>query len=103
MMDHDPVAYLNVLDLRAQRDNLAARLMSHRHELGQVSALAPGGAVGPKVASAESGSAHFDKDFRSPGFRLGELSDFQLPIADEYDPLHGILLSIDQVVEAAVV
>ena len=54
MMDHDPVTDLDVPDSRSHPNDLAARLMSHRFELGQVSPLAPGRPERSKVASAES-------------------------------------------------
>jgi hypothetical protein len=63
-MDDHPVADFEVFHPWAYLDYLAAGLVPHSLELRRVSALTPGSPESSEVASAESGSAHFNDDFR---------------------------------------
>jgi hypothetical protein len=63
-MDDHPVTDFEGLHPRAHLDYLAAGFMSYSPELGRLSAFVPGCPKSSEIASAESGSAHFDDDFR---------------------------------------
>jgi hypothetical protein len=93
MMDDDPVPDLEVLYPRAQLDYPAAGLMSHSPELGRLYPLIPGCPESSEVASAESGSPHFNDDFRETRFGFGEIHYFQMPLAEKHNSFHVILLS----------
>jgi hypothetical protein len=93
MMDDYPVPDLEVLYPWAQFDYPAAGLMSHSPEVFRVSPLIPGCPESSKVAPAESGSPHFNDDFREIRFGFGEIPYFQMPLAEKYNPFHESLLS----------
>jgi hypothetical protein len=93
MMDDYPVPDLEVLYPWTQFDYPAAGLMSHSPELCRVSLLIPRCPESPKVAPAESGSTHFNNDFRENRFGFGKIPYFQMSLAEKYDSFHHPLLS----------
>jgi hypothetical protein len=88
MVDYNPVPNLHVAHARAYLCYLAAGLMPAGFELRWVSTFFAGCSVGPEVAAADSGRTHFNDYLRETRFGLGELPQFQLSLAEEYDSSH---------------